>query len=236
MNAYVAAMQSPTTKEIAQHCKRIVFFGGADGRNMQVNAGGVGHHDANTHFKAIRDAEIDVVNIGPIRDDASSNLNARWLPCRPNSDVAIMLGLVQTLIGEELYDRAFVNRYCVGFDRFADYVMGVVDGQPKDATWAAALSEVPADEIRTLARLLAAGRCLVGVTYSLQRAEHGEQTHWAAWALAAALGYIGLPGGGVLWARASARLIRCSGDCYPFPSAPFSSSGTSWMTSSRSRG
>jgi biotin/methionine sulfoxide reductase len=64
--------------------------------------------------------------------------------------------------------------------------MGVIDGQPKDATWAAALSEVPADEIRKLARLMAAERCMVGVTYSLQRAEHGEQTHWAAWALAAA--------------------------------------------------
>jgi biotin/methionine sulfoxide reductase len=64
--------------------------------------------------------------------------------------------------------------------------MGVIDGQPKDATWAAALSEMPADEIRKLARLMAAERCMVGVTYSLQRAEHGEQTHWAAWALAAA--------------------------------------------------
>src|SRR4029450_10646896 len=107
-------------------------------------------------------------NIGPIRDDASSNLNARWLPCRPNSDVAIMLGLVPTLIGEQLYDRGFVNRYCVGFDRFADYVMGVIDGQPKDATWAAALSEMPADEIRKLARLMAAERGMVGGTYWLQ--------------------------------------------------------------------
>lgn len=221
MNAYVAAMQSPTTKEIAQHCKRIVFFGGSDGRNMQVNAGGVGHHDASMHFKAIRDAGIDVVNIGPIRDDASSNLNARWLPCRPNSDVAIMLGLVQTLIGEELYDRAFVNRCCVGFDRFADYVMGGVDGQPKDATWAAGLSEVPADEIRKLARLMAAERCLVGVTYSLQRAEHGEQTHWAAWALAAALGYIGLPGGGVLMGTGVGKINTMQRRSLPFSVGSF---------------
>jgi biotin/methionine sulfoxide reductase len=92
----------------------------------------------------------------------------------------------------------FLDRYCVGFDRFAAYVMGASDGQLKDANWAAALSEIPAEEIRALARLMASERCLIGVTYSLQRAEHGEQTHWAAWALAAALGYVGLPGGGVL--------------------------------------
>jgi biotin/methionine sulfoxide reductase len=92
MDAYFAAMQSPTTQEIAQHCKRMVLFGGAAARNMQVNAGGVGHHDASMHYSAIRDAGIDVVNISPIRDDASPLLNARWLPCRPNSDVASGLG------------------------------------------------------------------------------------------------------------------------------------------------
>ena len=198
MDAYFAAVQSPTTQEIAQHCKRMVLFGGAAARNMQVNPGGVAHHDASMHYGAIRDAGIDVVNISPIRDDASPLLNARWLPCRPNSDVAIMLALIHTLVLEKLHDRAFLDQYCVGFDRFAAYVMGASDGQPKDAAWASGLSEVPAEEIRALARLMASERCLIGVTFSLQRAEHGEQTHWAAWVLAATLGYIGLPGGGVL--------------------------------------
>ena len=198
MSAYTAAMQSPTTEEIARHCRRIVFFGGAAVRNMQVNPGGIGLHDAQMHFAALRDAGIDVINISPLRDDVSGTLQARWLACRPNSDVAIMLGLTHTLIDEGLYDRAFAERYCAGFDRFADYVMGRSDGQAKSAAWAAALAEVTAEEIRTLARLMAKERCLIGVTFSMQRAEHGEQTYWAAWALAAALGYIGLPGGGVL--------------------------------------
>ena len=43
---------------------------------------------------------------------------------------------------------------------------------------------------------MAASRTLVTVSYSLQRAEHGEQPVWAAVALAALLGQIGLPGGG----------------------------------------
>jgi biotin/methionine sulfoxide reductase len=43
---------------------------------------------------------------------------------------------------------------------------------------------------------MAASRTLVTVSYSLQRAEHGEQPVWAAIALAALLGQIGLPGGG----------------------------------------
>ena len=43
---------------------------------------------------------------------------------------------------------------------------------------------------------MAAARTLVTVTWSLQRADHGEQPVWAGLALAAMLGQIGLPGGG----------------------------------------
>ncbi|MEU4838299.1 molybdopterin-dependent oxidoreductase [Nocardia testacea] len=203
MNAYYAARQSPTTEEIARHCARIVFFGGAAARNAQVNPGSFGAHGYRDHLAALRAAGVETINIGPVRDDLEPVLAARWIPCRPGSDVAIMLALVHTLLTEGLHDRAFLHRYTVGFDRFADYVTGRSDGEPKSPEWAAALSEVPAAEIRELARLLARERCLIGLPYSLQRAEHGEQTYWAAWALAAALGYIGLPGGGVLMGTGS---------------------------------
>ncbi len=216
MNAYQAAMQSPTTREIVQHCRRLVLFGGAPSGNMQVNPGGIGRHDAQEHFQALGRAGIDVVSISPMRGDVTASLPARWMPCRPNSDVAIMLGLIHTLIDEGLYDRPFVDRYCAGFDHFAAYVIGRTDGRPKNAAWAAALSEIPAEDIRLLARQMARERCLIGITYSLQRAEHGEQTHWAAWALAAALGYIGLPGGGVLMGAGVGKMNTLQRKFLPF--------------------
>jgi biotin/methionine sulfoxide reductase len=216
MSAYSAGMQSPTTHEVAEHCRRIVFFGGAAVRNMQVNPGGIGYHDASAHFGALHAAGVDVVNICPIRDDVSASLQARWVACRPNSDAAIMLGMIHTLIDEGLHDREFVGRYCTGFDRFAEYVMGGSDGTAKSAAWAAALSEVPAQEIRALARLMARERCLIGITFSLQRAEHGEQTYWMAWALAAALGYIGLPGGGVLMGAGVSKMNTMQRRYLPF--------------------
>jgi biotin/methionine sulfoxide reductase len=216
MKAYSAAVQSPSTREIAEHCRRIVLFGGAAARNMQVNPGGIGQHDADAHFGAIRDAGIEVINVSPLRDDVVTGVRPRWLPCRPNSDVAIMLGLIHTLIDQKLYDRAFTGRYCAGFDRFADYVLGRSDGRAKDAAWASALSEVPAEEIRALARLMAKERCLVGVSFSMQRAEHGEQTYWMVWALAAALGYIGLPGGGVLMGAGVSKMNTMQRRFLPF--------------------
>jgi biotin/methionine sulfoxide reductase len=55
---------------------------------------------------------------------------------------------------------------------------------------------VEPEAIRDLARRMAAARTLITVTWSLQRTRYGEQPVWAALALAAMLGQIGLPGGG----------------------------------------
>jgi biotin/methionine sulfoxide reductase len=67
---------------------------------------------------------------------------------------------------------------------------------PKTPAWAAALTGIAAERIRTLARQMATGRTMVTVSWSLQRAEHGEQPVWLGLVLAAMLGQIGLPGGG----------------------------------------
>jgi biotin/methionine sulfoxide reductase len=56
---------------------------------------------------------------------------------------------------------------------------------------------VDPDTIRALARRMAATRTLITVAWSLQRGEHGEQPYWMSAVLAAMLGQIGLPGGGV---------------------------------------
>jgi biotin/methionine sulfoxide reductase len=84
----------------------------------------------------------------------------------------------------------------VGFDRVRAYLLGQEDGQPRDAAWAAAITEIPAETIRRLARRVAAVRTMLAVSWSVQRADHGEQPYWAAITLAAMLGQIGLPGGG----------------------------------------
>ncbi len=50
-----------------------------------------------------------------------------------------MLGLAHTLVAAGLHDRAFLARYCVGWETFEAYLFGRTDGQPKDAAWAAAI-------------------------------------------------------------------------------------------------
>jgi biotin/methionine sulfoxide reductase len=189
--------EAPTPEETAQHSKTVVLFGGAAVKNAQVNAGGIGNHSPRGQLKKLRDAGVKVVNISPIRDDVVAEVDAHWLPCRPGSDVATMLGMAHTLVSENLHDREFLDRYTVGFDRFLPYLMGERDGQAKDADWAEGISEISADTIRGLARELAAARSLIGISWSLQRQEYGEQTWWMITTLGAMLGHIGLRGGGI---------------------------------------
>jgi biotin/methionine sulfoxide reductase len=210
---------------IVKHTRLILAFGGLAVKNGQVTSGGAGVHTMETWLRRAKDAGIEFVSISPLKSDAPDFLDAQWIPIRPNTDTALMLAMAHTLLTEGRYDDEFVARYCAGFDRFRRYLEGVDDGTPKDAAWAAAITGVPADSIRALARRAAASRSMITCAWSLQRAHHGEQPYWAAIVLAAMLGGIGLPGGGFAFGHGStngigAPRIDVAGPEVPLPLNP----------------
>ena len=207
--------EAPTVADMVAQRSLVVCFGGIALKNTQVNQGGLGAHTAAGQLESLRAAGVDFVNISPVRDDMSDAVHAQWWPCRPNSDVAIMLGIAHTLVTEGLHDRDFLARCCTGFERFEDYLLGGADGTVKDAGWAAALAGIDAEWIRELARRMAARRSVIGISWSLQRSEHGEQTWWMATVLGAMLGYTGLPGGGVAYGYGSVHNIGFAGRRMP---------------------
>ncbi|NKS81634.1 molybdopterin guanine dinucleotide-containing S/N-oxide reductase [Rhodococcus hoagii] len=179
---------------IAANTDLMVCFGGVPLKNTAVNGGGTSEHPTRGALDRLRDRGAEVVSISPLRDDLHGRCD--WIAPVPGTDVAIMLGLAHVLASEGLHDKDFLAWYCVGYDRFESYLLGVDDGVPKTPEWASALSGVPAEQIRTLARRMAAGRTMLTVTWSLQRVRYGEQAPWMGVTLAAMLGQIGLPGGG----------------------------------------
>jgi biotin/methionine sulfoxide reductase len=181
---------------IVENTELIVAFGGIPEKNVFVTPGGTTRHGTPGHLAALAGRGTAIVLISPLRSDLPEYLNAEWHPVIPATDVALMLGLAHTLAAEGRHDRSFLDRYCAGYDTFERYLLGQADGVPKDADWAGPICGIEPDAIRRLARRMAAARTLITVTWSLQRAQHGEQPVWAALALAAMLGQIGLPGGG----------------------------------------
>jgi biotin/methionine sulfoxide reductase len=192
------AVTGPLTSwsSIARHSRLVLLFGGANPKNMQVAKGGCGEHNVAGWMTELARADVEVINVSPVRDDGPQAAGASWIPIRPNTDTAMLLALTHTLITEGLHDEEFLARCTTGFERLRPYLMGATDGQPKDAGWAASITGVEAETIRALARRMAANRTMISASWSLQRADHGEQVYWAVVLLAAALGQIGLPGGG----------------------------------------
>src|SRR4051812_30356086 len=181
---------------LANHTKLFVAFGGVPAKNSQISQGLAAHHHVRGSLQGMSDAGVRFVNISPVNTDLDAGAPHEWIPIRPNTDTAMILALAFTLHAEGLHDRDFLASHCVGFDRFVPYLTGASDGVPKTPEWAEAITGVSASRIRSLARELAAVRSIVNMAWSLQRAHHGEQPYWALVTLAAALGQVGLPGGG----------------------------------------
>ncbi|WP_214405724.1 molybdopterin-dependent oxidoreductase [Pseudonocardia lacus] len=192
-----------TWEQIGAHTDTVLAFGGMAIKNSAVAAGGVSAHIERAAMAAAARRGTRFVLVGPLRTDLPPEADARWLVVPPGSDTALMLGLLHTLVVDGLHDVAFLDRYCVGWEVLEEYLLGKSDGTVRDAEWASGITGVPAGEIVELARRAATGRTLVTVAQSLQRAEFGEQPVWAGLALAAALGQVGLPGGGFCYGLGS---------------------------------
>ncbi|MDE1164795.1 MAG: molybdopterin guanine dinucleotide-containing S/N-oxide reductase [Pseudomonas sp.] len=188
--------QHTSWRNLAEHCELFVAFGGLPAKNAQTSPGGASDHLLGAALQDMSAAGVEFINISPLRDDLQGPERNQWLPIKPGSDTALMLALAHVLVSEGLHDRAFIDRYSTGFDRFAEYLSGRSDGIAKTPGWAAPLTGIDAQAITLLARKMASQRTLINVAYSLQRAVHGEQPFWMSVTLATLLGQIGLPGGG----------------------------------------
>ena len=193
---------------LQQHTRLFVCFGGVPLKNAMVGQGGASEHLVPGGLKALVEGVSPgkgcrFVNFSPVGSDlevpdsVTSDPSLEWIPLRPHSDTAVMLALATEIILAGRHDQAFLHSHCVGFERWQAYLMGAQDGIRKDADWAAPLADVPAARLRTLALQLVEQRSIVNLSWSLQRADHGEQPFWAGLALACVIGQIGLPGGGL---------------------------------------
>jgi biotin/methionine sulfoxide reductase len=203
---------------IVEEADLFVCFGGLPLKNTAVKPGGISRHQVPGYLRRATERGVEFVLFSPLRDDLPPFVPAQWHPLVPGTDVAVMLGLAHTLITERLHDTAFLDRYCVGFERFEKYVLGVVDGQPKTPEWAAQISEIPAEAIRDLARRMAAHNTFITMSWSLQRTEFGEQAAWMGATLAAMLGQIGLPSGGFGFGYSSTSMVGSAPLRFKFPS------------------
>lgn len=203
------------------HTRLLVAFGGIPAKNAQVTAGGPAEHRARPGLAGLARAGCRLVNISPVNDNFDAPAGAvEWIPIRPNTDTAALLAMAFELVQADRHAKPFLQSHCVGFDDWWAYLSGRSDGMPKTAQWAEGITGVPAGVLRQLALDMAATRSFLNIAWSLQRADHGEQPYWAAVSLAAVLGQIGLPGGGLGVAYGPANLMGSPHTKFPGPTLP----------------
>lgn len=185
-----------TWPTIVENTRLMLCFGGVPVTPSQINPGGVSKHNVRDWLQQCADRGIKRIDVSPLRDQGIDHPHLRWWQVRPNTDTAIMMGIAKALIDANLHDKAFLDKYTVGFNQFESYICGEADGIVKSPEWAAEISGLNASDIRELAKEITQKRTLLTAAWSLQRADHGEQPFWMLITLAAMIGQIGLPGGG----------------------------------------
>ncbi len=148
------------------------------------------------YYIKYRNSKMKFICIDPIKTETAKMFNAECIHIRPNTDVAMMLAMMNYLYNTKKYNKSFIKKYTDGFDKFLPYLLGKADGVPKTPEWAEKITEVPASKIKELADLFVSHRTLIAGNWSMQRAHHGEQVQWGIITLASMIGQVGLPGGG----------------------------------------
>jgi len=148
------------------------------------------------YFEKLKKSGKKIICIDPYKTETCEYLDAQWIAPNPNTDVAMMMGMVHTLLEAKKYDADFLADYTEGFDKFKEYLYGKEDGIVKSAKWASKICGVDEKTINSLANLFYDNRTMFMSGWGMQRAHHGEQPHWMLVTLASVIGQIGLPGGG----------------------------------------
>jgi len=112
---------------------------------------------------------------------------------RPGSDCALALAILNVVVEENLYDREFVEKWTVGFDKLRDHLRDYGPEKVEEISW------VKAEDIRKIARLFSCEKpasILRGVN-SLDQNPSGFNLHRALYILEAITGNLDISGGAV---------------------------------------
>ncbi len=167
-------------------------------------------HGGNTFYymRLAKQRGCKFVLVDPQYTDSAAAYDAWWVPIRPNTDAAMLAGMIHYIFTNNLHDQEFIDNFAQGVDAgtmplwasdqesFKDYILGKRDGQPKTPEWAAEICGVKAEDIKKLADVYATTKpAALKASWAPGRNAYGEQYNRMAAALQTITGNIGKLGG-----------------------------------------
>lgn len=188
----------------ADDAKLVLMFGTSPVETRQ--GGAVSHHD---YVRMREKTKGKIYVIDPRFNDSLSGHSDEWLPINPGTDAALVSAIAYELIKGDMVDIDFLHKYCVGYDEetlpesakgqnksYKDYILGTgYDKVEKTPEWAAPITGISADRIRSLAKEIGTTKpVFVDQGWGPQRRSNGEMTGLAICMIAILTGNVGLPG------------------------------------------
>ncbi len=111
------------------------------------------------HLKWAKQNGTRIVCVDPRVTMTSRQLADEHVFIRPSTDAAALIAMAYVIVAANLHDQDYCDRYVLGLDdahlpdgapalgSYRSYLMGLSDGQPKTAEWAAAITGIPAETI-----------------------------------------------------------------------------------------
>lgn len=194
-----SALGSPEPLDI-RDTRCLVLIGSHLGENM--------HNGQVQEMSEAIDKGADIITVDP-RFSTAASKSKFWLPIKPATDIALLLAWMNVLIGEDLYDKAYIEKYANGFERLKHHVRRFTP------EWAYGITTIKPAEIRATARLMASAAPAVIVHPGRHVTWYGDDTQRsrAIAILNALLGSWGRRGG--IYFKETLTLPK-----YPYPDYP----------------
>ena len=162
--------------------------------------------DPTYNYMQARDAGAKFIFVGPLHSNSVQTLADEWIPVRPGTDAALLLGMAYHMISNDLQDQDFLDTYTLGFDsdhmpegadpeeNFKDYVLGTYDGVPKTPEWASEICGTHPRTIRQFAEEIATVKPMIfSGGAAPARTQRGQQFCQAFMTVGWMTGNVGLP-------------------------------------------
>ena len=147
------------------------------------------------HWHIIKEAQKNGAKVVVIDAYASKTAKeADWHVCpKPGTDGALAMAMMNVIIGEGLVDQDYVDNYTVGYAELAEKAL------TRTPEWAEAITGIPAEDIRKLAREYATTQpSAIRIGVALEKSWGGGQAIRAVTSLPALTGAWRHVGGGIL--------------------------------------
>jgi len=179
-----------TVEDLLKNCDMVVHWAS----NPEATGASYCAYEGTIRRLWLQELGVKQVHIDPFYNETAQLMGGKWFAPRPTTSPAMALAIAYVWITEGLYDKEYVEKNTIGFERWKAYVLGEEDGVPKTPEWQENETGVPARDVRALAR------------------EWGtKRTYLAPGAWGNGHGGAGRNATGIQWARAMVCLVAMQG-------------------------